>query len=304
MTRFTVREIWRYPVKSMRGEMLKEAIVGSGGIQGDRVWVVRGPGGAGIPDRKNALARLLDCVARIDPASGEVDVTLPNGQVLRLNDGTRDEVCAALARLVAPQEITLWRTSPLSPEQAPSDFAPATLAASIRRVFGFSPADASFPDFGTYPTAALQSVMHSLTRYEKRQMAQDFLGFDFFPINLLSEASLRHLEATITHQPVDRRRFRPNFLVADDEGLGTPVEHEWEGRAVGLGEVQLFSVLRCIRCVMPSLGQSGVGANLARDPVFNPAVTRVMAVVGTYATVIGCGRVRVGDTVSISPKMT
>ena len=33
MTRFTVREIWRYPVKSMRGEMLNEAVVSAGGIE-------------------------------------------------------------------------------------------------------------------------------------------------------------------------------------------------------------------------------------------------------------------------------
>lgn len=300
MTRFTVREIWRYPVKSMRGEMLREAVVGPGGIDGDRTWVVRGPSGAAIPDRKNALARLLDCVACVDPVSGDVEVTLPNGRSLRLNDGTRDEVRAALAQLVAPQEITLWRATPLAPGQAPADVVPSTLAASIRRVFGFSPSDASFPDFGSYPVAVLQSVMHSLTRYERRQQAHDFLGLDFFPVNLLSEASLRHLEATITHRPVDRRRFRPNFLVTDDAGLGVPVEQDWEGCAVGLGEVQLFSVLRCIRCVMPSLGQSGVGVEIERDPVFNPAITRAMSVVGTYAAVIQAGRVRVGDMVEVS----
>lgn len=40
-----VAEIWRYPVKSLRGEMLDETTLSSGGIPGDRVVHVRGPRG-------------------------------------------------------------------------------------------------------------------------------------------------------------------------------------------------------------------------------------------------------------------
>jgi uncharacterized protein YcbX len=40
-----VAEIWRYPVKSLRGEMLDETRLTSGGIPGDRVVHVRGPRG-------------------------------------------------------------------------------------------------------------------------------------------------------------------------------------------------------------------------------------------------------------------
>jgi uncharacterized protein YcbX len=297
MTKLTVKEIWRYPVKSMRGEMLVQASVGTGGINGDRIWVVRGPGGAVIPDRKNALAALLDCAARYDVSTGAVEITLPDARTMLLTDATRDAVRNALAELVAPQEITLWRTGPLRPEGAPADIDPAKLDKAIRRTFGFSPSDATFPDFSTYPLQALQSAMHSLTRYEQRHEASDFLGVDFFPVNVLTEASLRHLEATITHAPIDRRRFRPNVLVADDADLAEPLESAWEGHEIVAGDMRLFSVLRCVRCVMPSLGQAGVGAALARDPVFNPANTREMAVVGTYAAVLSGGRVAVGDVV-------
>lgn len=297
MTKLTVKEIWRYPVKSMRGEMLAEASVGSGGIVGDRMWVVRGPGGAMIPDRKNALAALLDCAARFDDVAGAVEITLPDARTMMLTDATKDAVRDALAKLVAPQEITLWRTGPLRPESAPDDVDAVQLAKALRRVFAFSPNDATFPDFSAYPREALRSTMHSLTRYERRYEASDILGVDFFPMNVLTEATLRHLEATITHAPIDRRRFRPNVLVADDAGLAEPLERAWEGHEVVIGDVRLFSVLRCVRCVMPSLGQAGVGADIARDPVFNPANTRAMACVGTYASVLGEGRVAVGDVV-------
>ena len=36
-----VKEIWRYPVKSMAGEQLQQAAVGVHGIEGDRVIHVR-----------------------------------------------------------------------------------------------------------------------------------------------------------------------------------------------------------------------------------------------------------------------
>jgi uncharacterized protein YcbX len=300
MTKLTVKEIWRYPVKSMRGEMLAEASVGTGGILGDRLWVVRGPGGAVIPDRKNALAALLDCVARYDASTDAVEITLPDARTMLLSDATKDAVCDALAKLVAPQAITLWRTGALRPESVPGDVDPAKLDKAIRRVFGFSPSDATFPDFSTYPLQALQSMMHSLTRFERRHDASDFLGFDFFPMNVLTEASLRHLEATITHAPIDRRRFRPNVLVSDGAGLAEPLERAWEGHEIVAGDMRLFSVLRCVRCVMPSLGQAGVGAAIARDPVFNPANTREMAIVGTYAAVLGEGRVAIGDGVRVA----
>ena len=297
MTKLTVKEIWRYPVKSMRGEMLAEASVGPGGILGDRIWVVRGPRGAMIPDRKNALAALLDCMARYDASTGAVEITLPDGRTMMLTDATKDAVRDALATVVAPQEISLWRTGALRPERAPPDVDPEKLDAAIRRIFAFSPRDVTFPNFASYPAQALQSTMHSLTRYERRHEASDILGVDFFPVNMLTEASLRHLEATIKPAPIDRRRFRPNLLIADDKGLAEPLERAWEGHEVVTGDVRLFSVLRCVRCVMPSLGQAGVGAAIPRDPVFNPANTREMAVVGMYASVSGEGRVAIGDPV-------
>ena len=37
----TVHSVWRYPVKSMRGEELNEAFVGFSGIYGDRLFAFR-----------------------------------------------------------------------------------------------------------------------------------------------------------------------------------------------------------------------------------------------------------------------
>lgn len=295
MPALSVKEIWRYPVKSMRGEMLDHAQMGQGGIPGDRIWVVRGPGGAPIPDRKNALAGLLDCSARFDAGSGDVEIAMPDGATLVLNDASRDEVAAALAPLVAPPSITLWRAGPLRPDSPSGEVDAPAVEKAIRRVFGFAADDPSFPAFEGYPASALRATMHSFERYQRRNEPVDLLGVDFFPVNVLTEATLRHLEATVTKAPIDRRRFRPNIFVADDAGLAEPVEASWEGREVAAGAARLFAVLRCVRCVMPSLPQGGRDAAIARDPVFNPANTRAMHSVGMYLTVLGSGRIAVGD---------
>jgi uncharacterized protein YcbX len=46
-----VAEIWRYPVKSMAGERLERAQIGTDGIRGDRVVHVSGPGGRVVTSR-------------------------------------------------------------------------------------------------------------------------------------------------------------------------------------------------------------------------------------------------------------
>ena len=36
-----ITSLWRYPVKSMRGEQLQEAFAGFSGVYGDRVYAIR-----------------------------------------------------------------------------------------------------------------------------------------------------------------------------------------------------------------------------------------------------------------------
>jgi uncharacterized protein YcbX len=37
----TVKEIWRYPVKVMAGQPLKQCHLGKKGLAGDRIWALR-----------------------------------------------------------------------------------------------------------------------------------------------------------------------------------------------------------------------------------------------------------------------
>ena len=62
-----VKEIRRYPVKSMGGETLDRVEVGPGGLPGDRAWAVRDEVRGGIRGAKK-LGELMKCSARyVDP---------------------------------------------------------------------------------------------------------------------------------------------------------------------------------------------------------------------------------------------
>src|SRR5258706_4114488 len=78
-----VREIWRYPVKSMGGESIGRCALGTLGVPGDRGWALRDEGAGEIRGAKK-LPALLRCRARYrdEPGAGAVphaDIVLPDG---------------------------------------------------------------------------------------------------------------------------------------------------------------------------------------------------------------------------------
>jgi uncharacterized protein YcbX len=110
----TIGSIWRYPVKSMAGEPVREAFVGYSGVMGDRVWAFhRVDGTRGFPWQTGrqlpamlthrprftalqgrALPTDIDASLGLPPgcapifpdaAAFAVEVTLPDGRVLPID---------------------------------------------------------------------------------------------------------------------------------------------------------------------------------------------------------------------------
>ena len=74
-----VLELWRYPVKSLQGERLDTAELGTGGIAGDRQWALFDVAtGFGLTARREP--DLLFAAARVRPDGG-VEIVLPDGTV-------------------------------------------------------------------------------------------------------------------------------------------------------------------------------------------------------------------------------
>lgn len=99
----TIREIWRFPVKSMRGERLQQAEVTARGLLGDRAWALvdQSTGKPASAKKVNDFPGLMDFQARFldeptaDGAMPPVIITLPDGQVATSEDGEADRVLSA-----------------------------------------------------------------------------------------------------------------------------------------------------------------------------------------------------------------
>jgi uncharacterized protein YcbX len=96
----TVAEIWRYPVKSMRGERLAAAEVEADGLVGDRILAVYDDADASFASAKGVrhFGALLRYTAR-HLADGAVEIEFPDGARVRSDAADVDaRLAAALGR--------------------------------------------------------------------------------------------------------------------------------------------------------------------------------------------------------------
>src|SRR5580692_4219729 len=114
--------LWRYPVKSMRGESLSTAVLTRHGLAGDRIWALRQTEYGGIVSARTLPAMLQMHASWVhDPFDGQstdplsngaarVHIELPDGAVIVLDHSTAiaDEASRALSTLLR-REISLER---------------------------------------------------------------------------------------------------------------------------------------------------------------------------------------------------
>ena len=110
----TIKQIWRYPVKSMAGEQLEACSVGLNGIPGDRGWAIRDDT-AGETTNGKHFPLLMQCSARyreapVNGANSHVDMWFPDG--VRLGSDAPD-VNARLTELLG-KPVSLWSLQPAS----------------------------------------------------------------------------------------------------------------------------------------------------------------------------------------------
>jgi hypothetical protein len=283
-----IAEIWRHPVKSMQGERLEAAHVGKQGIPGDRGWAVRDEVRGGIRGAKKIPA-LMNCAARYLEEPGEdgallpaPEITLPNGERLRANAGDAAErVSRAL-----DWQVTLWPLQPASNLDHYRRGKPDTddVPTELRAIFGRE-ANEPLPDFSVMPREVFEFESPPGTY------------FDLDPLLFVTDATLRSLQRFAPASRVDVRRFRPNFVVAMNDGGADPFpETAWAGKRLRIGGATIAATIGCPRCVMIT----HAFADLPKDPGLMRAVVRdANQLVGVYARVAASGPVRVGDPVEV-----
>lgn len=278
----TVKELWRYPVKSMGGERIAETVVGPLGVPGDRGWALRDEAKGEIRGAKK-LPALLRCSAayRTEPGPTHVppaEITFPDGSRVRSDD---PDAAVRLSSLLG-REVTLWPRQPAEDTEfyrraAPDD---PDLMAELRQVFGRTDEE-PIPDITAFPPELMEFTSPLGT------------FFDAYPIHLLSTAALAALGPA---DVFDRRRFRPNLFIESAPELEGLVEHGLAGRRIHVGGLVLHGEMPTARCVMTTLPQPGI----EKDPgVLRTIVRDAAQCLGLYATVVTPGRVAVGDAVEV-----
>jgi uncharacterized protein YcbX len=268
-----VKELFRYPVKSMLGERLAEVEVGSKGLLGDRAWALREANGRVVSAKK--WANMLGFSATYEGAPkpeqlAPVKITLPDGSsVYADNASASDAISSYLGR-----PVKLERALP--DEHSRAEIDPATVFGDVG-VANVNPqfTEATLPDSFGLPHGTF---------------------FDSAMIHVLATGSLEHMRALIgPDAQLDPRRFRPNIVVETDPRVTGFVEDEWLSGTLQAGAaVKIVSLRSALRCVMTTHKQG----ELVRDlRILRATAQHHSAQLGVFASIGAPGRVRVGDPV-------
>jgi len=271
-----VRDLWRYPVKSMRGEPLHAAQVSERGVAYDRSYALldQETGKIASAKRPRLWGRLLQCQARVVSADGAVRIVLADGQELL---ASQDDAGAQLSALTG-RAVHLVRTPPPAPE--------------IERY---------------WPDVAGLLLRDTVTSGRIGQGAPAGTFFDYAPLHVMTTATLAHLQALYPRGQVDPRRFRPNLVIEAPDGTRGFVENGWIGRTLQIGaEVRLRVTDPSPRCVVPTLPQGELAEDIgilgAVAEHNRPAVPALdgkqLPSLGVYASVERGGVIHTGDTVA------
>ena len=289
----SVTGLWRFPVKSMRGERLDEVHVTEQGLVGDRAYALIDNDTGKVVSAKSVkrFPDLLACrAAFVQPPGADedlppVEITLPDGSTVRSDASDVSDVLSTFFQ----RDVTLARA-------APNDFT----------------IDQYHPDIEDVDPAG-----HRDTVVEQKLGAAFFAEagipspvpvgsfFDLFPVSVLTTSTLQQLSELQPQSQFDERRFRMNVIIDSDEtGF---VENDWVSRQLAIGDaVRLSVALPDPRCVMTTLAQeelpkdSDVLRTLTRYNRVQVAGAGRFPCAGVYAVVVAPGTLRTGDEVSLT----
>src|SRR5438552_3780929 len=210
-----IDSLWRYPVKSMRGEELDEAFAGFSGVYGDRLFAFRSAASPkGFPYlTAREQRRLLQYRPRFRyPDKAARPVNLTEAEKMGANPLSADS-SELIVDVETPDGKTLAIDDPALINMLRTDI----------------------------------DEKHQLTLMRSERAMTDCR-----PVSIFSLQSARQL-ADETGTPMDKRRFRANVYVdlTSAQGFG---ENEFVGRSLRIGSKAVVTILeRDPRCVMVTL---------------------------------------------------
>ena len=255
-----VESLWRYPVKSMRGEELEEAFVGFSGVYGDRLFAFRSSA------RPKGFTYLT--------GREQADMLLYRPRF------RHPDRAAKPSNLAEAEKIT--------PGLTPLFANPADLIVDVETPSG--------QVMGVDDPALMHMLgekigdSHSLTL-----LRSDRAMTDCRPVSLFAAQTARQLGDEIGID-VDKRRFRANIYLDLDSGSGFG-EDIFVGRTLRIGMKAVISILeRDPRCKMISIDPDTAEPN---REILRNVVRAHCGKAGVYGAVLVEGIVRQGDSIEM-----
>ncbi len=221
--------LYRYPLKSCRGQALQTARVDRYGIEGDRRWMLTTTGGKFLSQRQLPRMALIQAT--------------PCGSGIRLSAPGAAPLLVAMPAAGKPGAATVWDDSVMVVDagEAAAGWASRFLDTSCR-IVGM----ATQYRRGVDPDYANDGDQVSLA--------------DGFPFLLISEGSLQALNARLP-KPLPMERFRPNLVVS---GCDAFAEDSW--KRVRIGDLVFRVAKPCSRCAITTTDQQ-IGQRDGPEPL-------------------------------------
>jgi uncharacterized protein YcbX len=253
-----VHSLWRYPVKSMRGEQLEEAFAGFAGIYGDRLYAFHSSAApAGFPYLTGReQGRMLLC-----------------RPIYRHPHKMRQPPNLADAAALPPGATPIY---------ASADERGIDVETSTGDVFAIDD-----PGLIRY----LRDGMRE--RHELTLMQSDRSMTDCRPVSIFSTQTARQLSDELGFE-IDMRRFRANVYVELKSGTGF-AEDQFIGRTLRIGDRACVAVTdRDPRCKMITLDPETAEPN---PEVMRQVAHAHDGKAGVYGAVVVEGLIRPGDEI-------
>lgn len=257
----TIESLWRYPVKSMRGEECPALFAGFAGVYGDRLYAVRQEGAPKVFPYLTARNR--------------------SDMVLFTPRFPQGEETLAPPDLSAFEKLAIGVT-PLYPTADELALAVTTPAGETMSVEAPGLLDALGEGLGAEARLSLVRSDRALT--------------DCRPISLISLQTVAKLGEEMG-RVIDKRRFRMNFYVALDDAGGAFAEDRLLGRRLKIGERAVVVLTeRDARCGMIALDPDTAEKDTA---ISRHVVQAHESCAGVYGAVLAEGMIRAGDEVAL-----
>ena len=253
-----VESLWRYPVKSMRGEQLQQAFVGFGGVYGDRFYAFTSSAAPkGFP---YLTGREKEQMLRYQP------------------------VYRHMVEMAKPPNLS--EAEALEPGVTPAYPSPNGLAIDVHTPSG---------DRVAINDPALIGMLREglRARHELKLVWSHRPMTDCRPISFFSVQTAQQLSRELGTE-LDKRRFRANVYL--DLGLEAGFgEDELVGRTLKIGEKTVVKVMdRDPRCKMITLDNETAEAN---PEVMRVVARDHDGTAGVYGAVLIEGMIRPGDSI-------